>query len=134
MSAAHDSAGYDDVGYDTALLVVRDDGTLPRRQVEPWLRDRLDGRPEHDVLRVRLIVAELLDNAQRHGWPRYVVELVLDRRTGVLTIRFRNRTPERVVGWAPGAGLSIVEALSEQWGFVAMRSSTTVWVKVRFDE
>ncbi|WNV85174.1 hypothetical protein [Umezawaea sp. Da 62-37] len=63
------SAAYDDAGHDTALLVVRDGGKLPQVQVEPWSCACLDGWPELDGLRVRLIVAELLDNAQQYGRP-----------------------------------------------------------------
>ncbi|MFC6087695.1 ATP-binding protein [Saccharothrix sp. BKS2] len=128
------SAGYDSAGYDTALLLIRDDRALSREQVALWLRDRLAGWPEHDVLRVGLIVVELLDNAQRHGLPRYVLELVLDRGTGTLTIRLRNRATGGAVDPVPAAGLLIVEALSEQWGVVPLAGSTTTWVKVRFDD
>lgn len=131
MSAGHDSAAFD-AGYDTAVLVIRDDRILWRETTRLWLRERMDGWPDHDVLRVELVVAELLDNAQRHGLPRYVVELVLDRHAEVLTIRLRNRAPCSSTGWTREAGLSIVEALSEQWGVVSMGNSTTVWVRVRF--
>ncbi|PSL57416.1 hypothetical protein B0I31_102394 [Saccharothrix carnea] len=131
MSAGHDGAAFD-AGYDTAVLVVRDDGILWRKTTWLWLRERMHGWPVHDVLRVELVVAELLDNAQRYGLPRYVVELVLDRHAEILTIRVRNRAPRSGAGWPRAAGLAIVEALSEQWGVVAMGNSTTVWAKMRF--
>jgi len=131
MSAGDDTAGFD-AGCDTALLVIRDDRALSRERIRLWLRESMAGRPDHDVLRVELVVGELLDNARRYGQPRYVVELVLDRHTGIFTIRVRNRAPRSTAGWAPAAGLSIVEALSEQWGVVSMEDRTTVWVKVRF--
>lgn len=128
------SAAYDDADHDIALLVVHDDGTVPQGKVEPWLQECLDGWPEFDALRVRLIVAELLDNAQHHGWPSYVVELVLDRRTGGLTVRLCNRALRKSVDWVPAAGLTIIEALSEQWGVASLTHSTTVWVKICFGE
>ena len=131
MSAGYDSAAFD-AGHDTALLVIRDDRTAWQETTRLWLRERMDGRPDHDVLRVELVVAELLDNAQRYGLPRYVVELVLDRPAEILTIRVRNRAPRRSAGWVSAAGLSVVEALSEQWGVVSMGYSTTVWARVRF--
>lgn len=127
MSAAHDSADHR-----TATLVL-DDEASARARVGPWLRERLACLSEHDGLRARLIVAELLDNARRHGLPHYVLELVLDRRAGICTIRFRDRAAERAGGWTAAAGLSIVEALSEQWGYVLLADSTTVWVKVRVE-
>ncbi|MFD0204151.1 MULTISPECIES: ATP-binding protein [Saccharothrix] len=131
MSAGHDSAAFD-AGYDTAVLVIRDDRVLWRETTRLWLRERMDGWPDHDVLQVELVVAELLDNAQGYGLPRYVVELVLDRHAEILTIRVRNRAPRSGAGWTQAAGLSIVEALSEQWGVVSMGNSTTVWARVRF--
>lgn len=120
-------------GHDTALCVIRDAGALSRGQAEAWLHERLAGWPAHDVLRVELVIAELLDNAQRHGEPHYVVELVLDRRSGCLTIRVRNRPAAGATSWDAAAGLLIVEVLGDQWGVVPLEANTTVWVEVRFD-
>lgn len=131
MSAGHDSAAFD-AGYDTALLVIRDDRVVWQETTRLWLRERMDGWSDHDALRVELVVVELLDNAQRYGLPRYVVELVLDRHAEILTIRLRNDALRSSAGWTQVAGLLIVEALSEQCGVVSMGNSTTVWAKVRF--
>lgn len=131
MSAGYDSTAFD-AGYATAVLVIRDDRVLWQKTTRLWLRERMTGWPVHDVLRVQLIVAELLDNAQHYGLPRYVVELVLDRRAGILTIRVRNHAPHSSAGWTRAAGLSIVETLSEQWGVVSMGYSTIVWATARF--
>ncbi|WP_158853463.1 ATP-binding protein [Saccharothrix deserti] len=121
-------------GHDTVVLVMEDRESPPRAEVEVWLRERLDGWLDHEVLLVGTVVGELVDNARRYGAPPYVLELVLDRWTDALTIRVRNRAPRHTVGWSLGAGLLIVSTLTEQWGVVSAGENTTVWAKVRFDD
>ncbi|MEU4746008.1 hypothetical protein AB0G02_36875, partial [Actinosynnema sp. NPDC023658] len=120
-------------GNSTVVLVMEDRGSPPRSEVEQWLRDRMKGWHDHDVLLVGVVVGELLDNAQRYGAPPYVLELVLDQWVEALTIRLRNRAPRHSAGWTSGAGLLTVDALTEQWGVVSAAEHTTVWAKIRFD-
>ncbi|WP_447001882.1 ATP-binding protein [Saccharothrix isguenensis] len=123
-------------GNDTVVLVMDDRGSPPRGEVELWLRDRMDDWRGHEALLVGVVVGELLDNAWRYGEPPYVLELVLDRWIETLTIRVRNRAPaqNQSAGWPLGAGLLVVEALTEQWGVVSLAEHTTVWAKVWFED
>lgn len=120
-------------GHDTVALVIVDHDSPPGPEVASWLRDRVDGRPDRDVLRVCVVVGELLDNAWRHGEPPYVLELTMDAWTDTLTIRVRDHTPRHDAHWSLGAGLLIVDGLVGQWGVVSAAASTTVWAKVPFD-
>ncbi|MFD1147294.1 hypothetical protein [Saccharothrix hoggarensis] len=118
----------------SAVLVMETHGSPSRAEVEAWLRDRLVGWLDHDVLLVGVLVGELLDNAWRCGEPPYVLELVMDPWTETLTIRVRDHARRHTARWSLGAGLLIVDGLTAQWGVVSASESTTVWAKVRFED
>ncbi|MFD1152659.1 ATP-binding protein [Saccharothrix hoggarensis] len=121
-------------GHDTVVLVVQDDDPTSPADVARWLRERLDGWRELDVLLVGVVVGELFGNARRHGSPPYVLELVLDRWREALVVSVRDRALGGSGPWRSAAGLLLVDGLTDRWGVLTQGAFTTVWAEVVFED
>jgi anti-sigma regulatory factor (Ser/Thr protein kinase) len=104
-----------------------------RRSIEGWLESQ--GCTAQPISDVGLVVGELVMNAVVHA--RTPATLVAQRELGYVRIEVRDdsadRPTQRLVGTAQGGfGLTIVERLSESWGWgYQPAGGKVVWALVR---
>jgi anti-sigma regulatory factor (Ser/Thr protein kinase) len=105
---------------------------LARRTVTEVLRGWRIGNDDwtYDVL---LVTSELVGNAVRHAGRRVALQLALD--SSHLTVSVTDGSSvlpsqRRADADESGRGLSIVDALAEEWGAVADAAGKTVWARL----
>ncbi|MEV0675241.1 ATP-binding protein [Actinosynnema sp. NPDC050436] len=119
---------------DTAMLVMVEPGTPSSDEVTRWLRERLHGRPDHEVTRVGVVAGELVDNAWQHSGPPYVLRLTWAPDRDVLVVSVFDHPTTPIGPWRPGAGLALVEVLSAGWGVETAGNGAVVWAELRFED
>ncbi|MBW4720484.1 ATP-binding protein [Saccharothrix obliqua] len=120
-------------GNDLVVLVMSDPTPPDPAEVDRWLRERLDGWPDHEAAVVGVVAGELVRNAWRHGAAPYLLELRLDREQDVLVVSALDRPARRSRPWRLRAGLLLVDALAVRWGVESRADRTRVWAELRFD-
>lgn len=113
--------------YLRAPQTVRAARHFTRDTLHVWGRASRQG----DVL---LCVSELATNALRYGVPRgrgYLLRLLAF--DGIVRVEVHDSGPglSRIAGRPPGRGLTLVDALSDDWGVLPRTPGKVVWCEVR---
>lgn len=116
------------------LTLGGDPSTVPvaRRALEDVLRQRY--APAEFIDAVLLVASELVTNAVEHGGGADRLELDWEQTTVLLRVwdRGTGRPQPRAAGpsSARGRGLTLVEALSEEWGCEPRSGDKFVWSRL----
>ena len=121
---------------DTYVLSLRMEATAAR-QARAFLRDRVAGDVNDDLLQDALLVAsELVTNAVLHAGTCSELEVRLT--DGSLEVRVSDRDPRvpvrrRLLGGpaAQGRGLRLLAELADTWGVDRRSDGKTVWAVLR---
>lgn len=81
-----------------------------------------------------LCVSELATNALRHGVPRgrgYLLRLIGTDSAVRIEVHDSGPGLSRISGGPPGRGLTLVEAVADDWGVLPRSPGKVVWCEVR---
>lgn len=121
---------------DQAVLIIPDGDDPPRDVVCHWVADALVWVPAVPSLRVAVVMDELVANARRHGRLPCVVRLSLDRTRRNVLVFVDDSAASAAdcvagdVAWPAHAGLTLVDALTLDWGVEPRTRGKTVWARV----
>lgn len=115
---------------DQAALIVAGEECPSSDVVRGWVHGALTGMALVPRLRAALVAEELVSNARRHGGLPCVLRLSLHRTQQVLLVCVDDCAEDDRDAWPVQAGLTLVDALSLDWGTDRAALGKTVWAEV----
>ncbi|TDV57342.1 ATP-binding protein [Actinophytocola oryzae] len=115
---------------DPAVLVIPTGENPSPNVLRYWVDSALTGVPVLPGLHVAIVVEELVANAREHGRMPCVLRLSPDETGRHLLVLVEDTDPDDGERWPTGAGLTLVDALSLDWGVDPRPSGKTVWAEI----
>jgi hypothetical protein len=113
---------------DQAVLIMPTGRTPSMDVVRHWAANAMAWVPLVPRLRVSLVVEELVANARNHGRLPCVLRLSLDQTGRYVLVFVDDAGP--AISWPMGAGLTLVDGLTLDWGVELRANGKTVWAEV----